>query len=725
VEGDGSLFASASNGHDGTGRHGELNSMPTYQGDISFGWNWQFLTHEYDGSLYLHISGTIDKTRTGGQKITYDPIEVTFSSDDFLNGEWLVSDFFSGTVQPDYDKQNYLEFPIYLADYSGEGLRTGDFILGVVPSPFHINFNGVWNARQGEIRGTVSFGDFDHIAQTSDFVLTVKGIRDEDPPDHHCIYDLNGDGKITIKNPAVSRQEKDYSDCAHRLEVAQGKLDKLSELLPGIKDLIDDLKSSVNDIDLSQLISIIGHATKGILNFCGGLGEAASLTWTAVASIHAVFIEHKSIGSVALDAWSDLLGVFTKTLKASKLVSQATGELLNEGAGLIDTANEAKNITDQSEASAILDTLIPQIIKWEGTLGTIKLQMDLWKAERDAALECVNHANARPSAKLPPRDSGISDNYRQGILIDTTAHALEALSAKASHASGLGKTIVVPDLFAQHDASMPDGLNIGVGQRTNDIFHAVGDDLQGDASLCLLAPDLGNDRILVSAGSLIIVDKGGADSVLVYDSAGDLASINDITASQVDNPKTESVTFWVGLNLFLQTQGIDKFTFAEGTYHLVNGELQFQAGEENILVIRGTRYNDTITGGSLADQLLGLAGNDKLNGGAGDDILIGGAGRDALIGGTGDDTLIGGTGNDSFQFLALPFGKDIIEDFQEGVGPGDVIKLSVTVFADFAAVQAASVQVGDDMVITKDASNTVTLRDVLLSNLAADDFAFV
>src|SRR5262249_38539721 len=56
--------------------------------------------------------------------------------------------------------------------------------------------------------------------------------------------------------------------------------------------------------------------------------------------------------------------------------------------------------------------------------------------------------------------------------------------------------------------------------------------------------------------------------------------------------------------------------------------------------------NDTISGGSGADQLFGGAGNDTLRGGGGNDLLFGGAGNDTLIGGAGNDQVFGQGGND-------------------------------------------------------------------------------
>jgi Ca2+-binding RTX toxin-like protein len=47
--------------------------------------------------------------------------------------------------------------------------------------------------------------------------------------------------------------------------------------------------------------------------------------------------------------------------------------------------------------------------------------------------------------------------------------------------------------------------------------------------------------------------------------------------------------------------------------------------------------NDTITGSTQADRLMGFDGADTINGGTGDDTLRGGAGADILDGGDGSD----------------------------------------------------------------------------------------
>ena len=66
----------------------------------------------------------------------------------------------------------------------------------------------------------------------------------------------------------------------------------------------------------------------------------------------------------------------------------------------------------------------------------------------------------------------------------------------------------------------------------------------------------------------------------------------------------------------------------------------------NIVNIRGSDFNDWLTGGGGVNRLVGGAGDDRLIGFEGDDTLDGGAGNDTLNGGEDTDTLHGGYGAD-------------------------------------------------------------------------------
>jgi Ca2+-binding RTX toxin-like protein len=56
--------------------------------------------------------------------------------------------------------------------------------------------------------------------------------------------------------------------------------------------------------------------------------------------------------------------------------------------------------------------------------------------------------------------------------------------------------------------------------------------------------------------------------------------------------------------------------------------------------------NDSISGSTFVDDLIGLNGDDLLFGRGGNDLLDGMNGQDSLFGGTGSDRLAGGSGDD-------------------------------------------------------------------------------
>lgn len=144
--------------------------------------------------------------------------------------------------------------------------------------------------------------------------------------------------------------------------------------------------------------------------------------------------------------------------------------------------------------------------------------------------------------------------------------------------------------------------------------------------------------------------------------------------------------------------------------------------------IAGGNGSDHLSGGNGDDRLEAGDGKDVVTGGRGDDILLGGRGADELFGeqgsdvfdgGAGSDLLTGGAGADAFVFRGS-FGNDTVTDFRSE----DVITFD-NGFANFAAVRAASLQVGADTVITAQDGSSVTLKNVMLNSLRADDFAFI
>lgn len=85
---------------------------------------------------------------------------------------------------------------------------------------------------------------------------------------------------------------------------------------------------------------------------------------------------------------------------------------------------------------------------------------------------------------------------------------------------------------------------------------------------------------------------------------------------------------------------------------------------KNIENLRGSRFDDELTGDDNPNHLIGGDSNDTLFGVAGyGNWLQGGAGDDILDGGDGNDTLYGGEGADVFRISLLEEGIDTVKDF--------------------------------------------------------------
>ncbi|WP_295524638.1 FG-GAP-like repeat-containing protein [Novosphingobium sp. Chol11] len=124
------------------------------------------------------------------------------------------------------------------------------------------------------------------------------------------------------------------------------------------------------------------------------------------------------------------------------------------------------------------------------------------------------------------------------------------------------------------------------------------------------------------------------------------------------------------------------------------------------------------------DLLFGGNGDDTVNGSGGDDTLVGGAGSDTLNGGAGFDRLIGGSGSDVFAYTVRQFDADVITDFVQGVDRINLVALGI---ADLATLAPFISQNGADSVISLvfgGENETITVKGVLPSQLAANDFIF-
>ena len=125
---------------------------------------------------------------------------------------------------------------------------------------------------------------------------------------------------------------------------------------------------------------------------------------------------------------------------------------------------------------------------------------------------------------------------------------------------------------------------------------------------------------------------------------------------------------------------------------------------------------------SFTSTATDVAGNVGMSTGA---AIYGTSGNNTLVSTSGNDIMTSGGGADTFVFNGKTFGNDVVTDFRSQGWSHDTIQFSKTAFSSFAAVLAHAAQVGTDVVITYDAADHVTLKNVSLGTLTQHDFHFV
>jgi Ca2+-binding RTX toxin-like protein len=218
-----------------------------------------------------------------------------------------------------------------------------------------------------------------------------------------------------------------------------------------------------------------------------------------------------------------------------------------------------------------------------------------------------------------------------------------------------------------------------IGNLTLTGIGALNERLTGATGNDNLSGGDGNDKLIGLAGNDTLDGGEGNDTLI-----GGLGNDTLIGGNGNDTVSYGDATSGVTVSL------------ADAGPHVTSAGSDTFSGIENLT---GSIYNDTLTGD---------AGANILFGGDGDDILNGGAGIDILTGGTGADTFVFGHGTN----------QDTVGDFVSG---SDKLDLTAFGFANFAAVQAATHDVGGNAVIDLGGGDTVTLTGVTTSQLQSGD----
>ena len=147
-------------------------------------------------------------------------------------------------------------------------------------------------------------------------------------------------------------------------------------------------------------------------------------------------------------------------------------------------------------------------------------------------------------------------------------------------------------------------------------------------------------------------------------------------------------------------------------FGLISGNVALAGGD--ILMNQGQVYGDvTLAGGDA------LIDTGLIHG----DVTLGSADSfDASQGGVAGT--IGASSGDLFEFGGH-FGAETIDNFTAGAGSThDTLEFATSDFANYAALTSAMSQVGSDVMIRLDATDSITLNHVSMSSLVSADFKF-
>jgi Ca2+-binding RTX toxin-like protein len=270
------------------------------------------------------------------------------------------------------------------------------------------------------------------------------------------------------------------------------------------------------------------------------------------------------------------------------------------------------------------------------------------------------------------------------------------LQTTAKDAGGLART----EAFTVNVTNSVENVVAGATTGNNTLNGTAGNDIiNGLAGRDTMSGLAGNDTYFVENSGDKITENTNAGNDTVY--------LQTLTSYGMDN-NVENLIYLSAANATLR-----------GT--AINNAIVGGTGNDTI---QGNDGNDHLIGNAGVDSLQGGNGNDRLYGSAGNDSLDGGNGNDWLEGGAGNDALLGGGGNDTFFFAGI-FGADSIQSFGDVAGNQDLVAFSSNTVASYTALQSSMSQAGANVQINLVGVGSITLTNVTLGSLGADDFLFM
>lgn len=307
-------------------------------------------------------------------------------------------------------------------------------------------------------------------------------------------------------------------------------------------------------------------------------------------------------------------------------------------------------------------------------------------------------------------------------------------------------TVIGSDISNKRTYLLGDGDDSfnGTGDRRDIVDGGDDNDLiDTGAGRDSLAGGLGEDTLLAGDGNDVIQvsgDDGLADARISggegVDRIYNLDAGADFALSNVNNDTDDDGVADFNAGTGTVSGGIEQISGRGGN---LTGDDQANYFDLSAVVLRTSSVsmlggNDTVIASSHGNKRsydLG-EGNDSFQGtgsvkdtvlgGAGDDTIAGGEGNDRLDGGAGTNELTGGEGDDMFIFTVTAQSETTVTDFDQA--GNDRLNIRDFGYENLAAVKAVAEQIGSDVKIDLDATNSVVLRDTDIDSLQNGDFIF-
>ena len=257
------------------------------------------------------------------------------------------------------------------------------------------------------------------------------------------------------------------------------------------------------------------------------------------------------------------------------------------------------------------------------------------------------------------------------------------------------------------------GADTLYGYGGNDILVANGNTLAGADTDTSTNDNLyggaGNDTLNGNAGDNILDGGTGADAI--YSGGGSDTIIlrsGDGGATQSDG---DTVTDF--------TDGTDSL----GLDGLAFGDLTIEQSASDTVIKEGSNYLMTLTG-ITASNITALdfqstsTSNQTFTGTSSNDTLIGGAGNDTFNGAAGSDTLLGWGGNDTFNVRSKTGTYSETVNGSSGTDTLDISYSGVTSLANFTISTS-----GDNITLTDASGGSITYSNI--ENLTVGDYDYI